>query len=82
MGERGILDEIGDALADVRSKLIDEGWFGRRGPNAPGRSLGDAWGGPDIHDTPDDLPRGPSFEEGWAVRATEQANEPEIGIDR
>jgi hypothetical protein len=25
-------DEIGNAIADARAKLIDEGWFGRRTP--------------------------------------------------
>ena len=86
MGERGIFDEIGDALAGMRTALIDEGWFGRRAPNAPGRDLGREWGGPSIHDTPGDLPRGLSFEEGWAARAPGEPpvapHDQDIGIDR
>lgn len=86
MGERNILDEIGDALADARSKLIDEGWFGRRAPNTPGRDLGREWGGPSIHDTPGDLPRGPGFEDGWAAREPDETtvaqHGQDIGIDR
>lgn len=84
MGERGIWGAAGDALADIRSKLIDEGWFGRRGPST-GQNLAQDWGGPSIHDTPSDLPRGPSFEEAWAVRepaSHEMDRAQEIGIDR
>lgn len=82
MGERGILDEIGDALADVQAKLIEEGWFGRRTPTAQGRDLGREWSGPSIHDTPGDLPRGPGFEEAWAPHDGAAEHSPDTGIDR
>lgn len=84
MGERGLWGAAGDALADIRSKLIDEGWFGRRGPST-GQNLAQDWGGPSIHDTPGDLPRGPGFEEAWAVRepaSGDMDRTQEIGIDR
>ncbi|ATQ43130.1 hypothetical protein [Caulobacter mirabilis] len=29
MGERKVLNAIGDAIADIRSTLIDRGWFGQ-----------------------------------------------------
>lgn len=79
MGERGLWEALGDAVADIRSKLIDEGWFGRRAGERPGGGQGLGWDGPSIHDTPRDLPRGPSFEEAWAVR--EPAASPESGLE-
>lgn len=56
----------GEAVADVRSKLIDEGWFGRRGPTGgtidriPNEFF-DTERGKAFHNSP-------SFEEQWAVR--------------
>ncbi|MFN7388404.1 hypothetical protein [Brevundimonas sp.] len=84
MGERSLWGVVGDAVADIRSKLIDEGWFGRRVGERPGGGMGQGWEGPTIHDTPRDLPRGPSFEEAWAVRepAELQGRGPEPGLDR
>ena len=82
MGERGLWGAVGDAVADIRSKLIDEGWFGRRVGDRPGGAQG--WDGPTIHDTPRDLPRGPSLEEAWALREPAGSHErgPEPGMDR
>lgn len=83
-GERGLWGAMGDAVADIRSKLIDEGWFGRRVGERPGGGLADGWNGPSIHNTPRDLPRGPSFEEAWAVRepAEQPGHERDVGMDR
>lgn len=84
MGERGLWGALGDAVADIRNKLIDEGWFGRRIGERTGSGLSAGWDGPSIHDTPRDLPRGPSFEEAWAVRepGASQGREHDIGVDR
>jgi len=66
-----------DAIADIRGKLIDEGWFGRRSHDAGGMSLGQQWSKPTILDRP-------SFEEQWAVRAPAErgADAPGLDIDR
>lgn len=76
----GIFDflfgEMRSAVQDVRSKLIDEGWFGRRAAppsqlDAP--SLG--W-----HREPTGTSAGPprqSFEEAWAPR--ERGDTPDVG---
>jgi hypothetical protein len=82
----GIFDRIargvGDAITDIRQKLIDEGWFGRS-VMAP-----DATPGQDTrpHSSFADLPRS-SFAEDWSPRAPGErdaehahglAHEPEI----
>ncbi|WP_421729378.1 hypothetical protein [Brevundimonas sp.] len=83
MGERGLWGAAGDAIADIRTKLIDEGWFGRRAASG-GQNLAQEWGGPSIHDTPGAMAGGSSFEEAWAVREPTSDGEraQEIGIDR
>lgn len=69
-GERrsGILDflfgEAQQAVADVRAKLIEEGWFGRR--SAPSREPSLGWTRPEA---PTSGHRERSFEEQWAVRS-------------
>lgn len=78
-----LLSGVGDAIADARSKLIDEGWFGRsEAPGAMGRT---------IAETPEQSLYGAtrSFEELWAPRvpgeATAADRGPECeapGIDR
>lgn len=83
MGERDLWNVLGDAIADVRSKLIDEGWFGRRGVT-DARSASTAWDSPTVHDAVG-LPAGATFEEAWAVRepaAGEPGRAHETGIDR
>lgn len=76
---RAFLQELGAAVKDIRAKLIDEGWFGRREPVAM-RDI------PDQEDT-DWLnwvsevgdhglgAHSPSFEEAWARREPAAANE-------
>lgn len=77
---RGIADflfgQAAEAIADIRSKLIDEGWFGRRSPATP-TSLG--WEKPGGTDAPVS-----SFEEQWAAREPGQPSPaaPDHGIDR
>jgi hypothetical protein len=72
-----------DAIADMRGKLIDEGWFGRRSHDVGGMDLG--WDKPNIHDQPGPIGMGQSsFEEQWAVRApSERGHEPQgLDLDR
>ena len=72
-----------DAIADIRGKLIDEGWFGRRSVEPSGKDLG--WSKPTIHDRPSPLGMGQSsFEEQWAVRPpSERGHEPQgLDLDR
>lgn len=72
-----VFGTLADAVQDVRSKLIDEGWFGRRGVS-PERTLAQDWGGPTIHQ---DLMARPSFEEAWAPRAGEPSPVEPGGLD-
>lgn len=46
-----VADEVGAAISDVRSKLIDEAWFGRRGSASSGQHHihEQETGGRDIH---------------------------------
>ncbi len=80
MGERGFAEflfgQAAEAVADIRSKLIDEGWFGRRSPAAPS---GLGWEKPEA-----DAPALSSFEEQWAAREPGEpsAPTPDHGIDR
>lgn len=68
-----------DAVADVRAKLIDEGWFGRRTPDA-NRAAHDLGWGQGASPTLDD------FEKQWAVRepgdGERTAPVPDHGMDR
>lgn len=57
-----LLGTVGDAVGDIRSKLIDEAWFGR-GPARAGGTVA-----PTVRSADDLLPRR-SFEEDWAPRA-------------
>lgn len=68
MGERKGGGAVGEAIGDIRSKIIDEAWFGRRGstPAASG-SLGWEMDAPKPR-TMDDLRALQSFEEAWATR--------------
>lgn len=66
-----------NAAQDIRSKLIDEGWFGRRGVSAD-RALAQDWTGPTIHH---DLMARPSFEEGWAARGGDRGPAEPGGVD-
>ena len=65
-----------DAIADMRGKLIDEGWFGRSAAEPGGVDLG--WNKPTVHDRPGSIgPGRSSFEEQWAVRPpAERGHEP------
>lgn len=86
MSERDVAKGIGDAVADVRSKLIDEGWFGRRGPSAssPSADLGWELDAPKPR-TMDDLRALQSFEDAWATREPpidKLDPDYDLGIDR
>ena len=59
-----------EAIADIRGKLIDEGWFGRS-TEPPGH---DIWGNR-TDGTPADLGQQPSFEEAWKPRSPSEARE-------
>ena len=74
-----------DAVADIRDKLVFEGWFGRSSSDMPPMGT-DAW-----VDWANDATQGASapatlgdFEKQWAVRepAEQAAQAPERGIDR
>lgn len=75
----GILEilfgEMRSAVQDIRSKLIDEGWFGRRAGASPQQNLARDWGGPSIHDQPGLSISRPPFEEQWAARAPGEARD-------
>lgn len=73
---------LGDAVSDIRSKLIEEGWFGRRsGAPSGGASLASDWTGPTVHGAA--LPPRQSFEEAWAPRkADQEPSPPGMEIDR
>ena len=73
-----VADLFGDALADARSKLIDESWFGRRAPER-NASADFGWGIERQH---------PEVQELWSTegRSTEPEHAPppqdiERGID-
>jgi len=72
-----IFGQVRDAVADMRDKLVFEGWFGRPSRDASGVGLSQQWARPTIHD-------GPSFEDQWAVLAPgERGGEaPGLDIDR
>lgn len=97
MGERRVLDAIGEAIADIRSTLIERGWFGQEARiQQQWNELG--------HDCNDGLSRflGPehfvwpegslghtkygSFERDWAAREPDETtvaqHGQDIGIDR
>ncbi|KDP95308.1 hypothetical protein ER13_04055 [Brevundimonas sp. EAKA] len=57
MGERPGSGVFGEVVADMRAKLIDEGWFGRRTPDRPGDALANLWG----------VTSGDQFARDWAV---------------
>lgn len=67
---------FGQAVDDIRAKLIDEAWFGRRAASPrqfEPQDLG--WDGPDTRRSgqePSFMPR-PSFEDMWATREREPA---------
>lgn len=73
MGERRSLmeflfGELSAAVADARGKLVEEGWFGRRAPDARSDAPSLGW----TADKPEPagdfyMPRA-SFEEAWARR--------------
>lgn len=63
MGEPDGRGVLGGILDDIRSKLVDEGWFGRRAPEGrcdPVSSLGEARGSasPDVD---------AAFAQAWAL---------------
>lgn len=67
-----LFNELRSAIRDVRLKLLDEGWFGRRSASntqADGFSF-------DVNPQPDPSEafygRRPSFEERWATREPSQ----------
>lgn len=69
-----LLAGFGRAVEDVRSKLIEEGWFGRRTAN-PSAAQRLGWERDALSDVPDEffvdrasLVRRPSFEEAWRTR--------------
>ncbi len=71
------------AIGDVRAKLLDEAWFGRKTPErdhvGPTQGLADLWGGPGKSSGAAQL----SFDELWG-RTTEQKHEspaPDRGFD-
>lgn len=68
-----------DAIADMRGKLIDEGWFGQRSVEPGGMDLG--WDKPTIHDPPSSVGMGQSFEEQWAVRPPSERGQEPQGLD-
>ena len=65
-----LLNSAGDAIGDIRTKLIDEGWFGRStaSPETTGaNSLG--WDvEPSKPRTSGEMQARLSFEEAWATR--------------
>lgn len=70
--------ELRGAIADMRGKVVEEGWFGR--PAARTNSLAKDWSGPGVHGA--SLPARQSFEEAWAPRPPgDAAREHEKGID-
>jgi hypothetical protein len=86
MGERNLGQAVGDAVADIRSKLIDEGWFGRRGPSAAVTPSG--W--PPLEPEPHhprlnhELGDFLSFDEAWATREPADGRperDKELGLD-
>ena len=87
MSERKGRGPVDDAIADVRGKLIDEGWFGRRSPEQSGSSsLGWELDAPKPR-TPEESMALLSFKEAWATREppTDKLDPDRdlgIGIDR
>ncbi|MDO8381021.1 hypothetical protein [Phenylobacterium sp.] len=83
-----LFGQFRDAVQDIRSKLVDEGWFGRRSAPPGGMDLARDWSGPSVHETPGRLPSSPSFEEQWApCERGDPAPDPgapshDIGVDR
>lgn len=76
-----------DAIADIRGKLIDEGWFGRQAPEAM-RDIpdqGPVWPDHGEETALDRLPAefftSPSFEEQWAVRPPGERGQEPQGLD-
>lgn len=70
--------ELRGAVADMRSKVVEEGWFGRSA--ARPNSLAKDWSGPSVHGA--SLPARPSFEEAWAPRPPgEAARDHDKGFD-
>lgn len=68
MSERRGRGPIGDAIADARRKLIDEGWFGRRSSEPSGSSsLGWELDAPKPRTAEESMAL-LSFEEAWATR--------------
>ncbi len=78
--EPGWLDQllgvVGDAVGDLRTKLIDEAWFGR-GPARAGSPTSST-----VRSADELMPRR-SFEEDWAPQAPSGAQgDRDMGIDR
>lgn len=74
----GIADRLvaglGDAVADIRTKLLDEAWFGRR-TTSPGEASSLGWEQPPtVRAAADTMPRR-SFEETWATRVPDQGRD-------
>lgn len=80
MSERNGWRAFGEIVADLRSKLIDESWFGRRPADQRNDALAELWG---VDRSDGD---GSSFARDWAVRDPSATASPEqiqeIGIDR
>ena len=72
-----VLSAMKDAVDDIRSKLIDEGWFGRRA--APPSQFDVTPGGNGRQ--PFDMER-PSFDEAWAARPAGEDHERDPAPDR
>lgn len=78
MGEREGRGVLGGILDDIRNKLVDEGWFGRRPTEARDDPLG-RWGGADWAGADDDFARD------WAVKEPSPSatgNDRDRGVDR